>query len=180
MIAIMSDSICELLRSSGGRQCVAGAGEYLFHQGEPVLALFVVLEGAVHLIRHEPDGAPIILQRAGPGDILAEASLFSDRYHCDGVAMSDAAVRSIPKGPLLDRLRKKPDLAVAWAAHLAREVQNARFRSEVLSLKTVAARLDAWLAWHGEMPPKGDWTQLARQIGVSPEALYREMAKRRT
>jgi CRP-like cAMP-binding protein len=147
MIAIMSDSMGELLKSSGGRRHVAGAGEYLFHQGEPVLALFVVLDGIVHLIRHQPDGGAIILQRAGPGDVLAEASLFSNRYHCDGVAMSNATVRSIPKGQLLDRLRKKPDLAVAWAAHLAREVRNARFRTEVLSLKTVAARLDAWLAW---------------------------------
>ena len=43
----------------------------------------------------------------------------------------------------------------------------------------VSARLDAWLAWHGELPPRGDWKQLADQIGVSPEALYREMARRR-
>lgn len=179
MIAIMSGSISDLLKSSGGRERVAGAGEYLFHQGEPVLALFVVLDGDVHLIRHQKDGGAIVLQRAGPGELLAEASLFSGQYHCDAVAITNATLRSIPKRQLLDRLRDEPDFAMAWAGHLAREIQNARFRSEVLSLKTIAARLDAWRAWHGEMPPKGEWTELARQIGVSPEALYREMAKRR-
>jgi len=40
------------------------------------------------------------------------------------------------------------------------------------------ARLDAWLAWHGDLPSKGDWARLVDEIGVSPEALYREMAKR--
>lgn len=31
-----------------------------------------------------------------------------------------------------------------------------------------------------EAPPKGEWKQLAQQIGASPEALYREFARRRT
>lgn len=175
----MPGGIADLLESSGSGKRALGAGEYLFHLGEPVVALFVVLEGEVHLIRHQEQGGTIILQRAGPTDILAEASLFSDRYHCDAVARTRANVRSIPKRRLLGRLRHEPDFAEAWAAHLAREIQNTRFRSEVLSLRTVASRLDAWLAWHGALPPKGEWRQLAAQIGVSPEALYREMAARR-
>jgi CRP-like cAMP-binding protein len=78
------------------------------------------------------------------------------------------------------RFRADPEFAEAWAIHLAGEVQTARFRSEVVALRTVASRLDAWLAWRGDLiPPKGVWKQIADQIGVTPEALYREMAKRR-
>lgn len=179
MIVIMSDRIIDRLGESGGRERRLGAGQYLFHIGEPVAALHVVLEGEIDLIRHQEGGGAIVLQRASPGDVLAEASLFSERYHCDAIAKTTAAVRSIPKRPLLGRLRSDPALSEAWAAHLAREIQNARFRSEVLSLRTVASRLDAWLAWHGALPPRGDWKQLAYQIGVSAEALYREMARRR-
>lgn len=178
-MAIMSVSVVDLLTSSGGRKRTLGAGEYLFHLGEPVLSFFVILEGEVHLIRHQEHGGAIILQRANPGEILAEASLFSDCYHCDAVTEKGAMVQSIPKRELRERLRKEPDFAEAWAAHLAREIQNTRLRSEILSLKRVASRLDAWLVWHRELPPKGEWAQLASQIGVSPEALYREMAKRR-
>jgi len=175
----MSVDLVDLLTSSGGRTRTLDAGENLFHLGEPVLSFFVVLEGEVHLVRHQEHGGVIILQRAGPGEVLAEASLFSDRYHCDAVTEKGAMVRIIPKRELRERLRKEPDFAEAWAAHLAREIQNTRLRSEILSLKTVASRLDAWLAWHGELPPKGEWAQLADGIGVSPEALYREMARRR-
>lgn len=179
MILIMSNDIINTLRSSGGRDRLIGPGEYLFHLGEAVAALYVVLEGEIHLIRHQKDGSAIVFQRAGPGAILAEASLFSDRYHCDAVARTRATVRNIPKRRVLNRLRSDADFAEAWVAHLAHAIQSLRFRSEVLSLRTVAFRLDAWLAWHIEIPPKGKWKQLANEIGVSAEALYREMARRR-
>ena len=69
----------------------------------------------------------------------------------------------------------------AWTRHPAHEVQRARLHAEILSLKTVAARLDAWVAWNdGIAPEKGEWKPVAEQIGVSPEALYRELAKRRS
>jgi len=36
------------------------------------------------------------------------------------------------------------------------------------------------MVWNNaKLPPKGEWRNLANQIGVSPEALYREIAKRR-
>lgn len=179
MMPIMSAKIVDRLGLSGGREHRLGAGQYLFHLGEPVAALYVVLAGEIDLIRHQESGGAIVLQRADPGDILAEASLFSSRYHCDAIARTPSTVRGIPARLLRARLRGDPALSEAWSAHLAREIQDARFRSEVLSLRTVGSRLDAWLAWHGAMPPRGEWKQVAHQIGVSAEALYREMARRR-
>lgn len=176
----MSVNPFDQLASAGGQKRTLGAGEYLFHVGQPVAALFVVLEGEVHLIRHQEHGGAIILQRAGPAEILAEASLFSGHYQCDALTEKGAIVRSISKRELRERLRNEPDFAEAWAAHLAGEIQIMRLRSEILSLKTVASRLDAWLAWHGELPPKGEWAWLAKEIGISAEALYREIARRRS
>jgi hypothetical protein len=44
----------------------------------------------------------------------------------------------------------------------------------------VADRLDAWLAaGEGKLPAKGEGRGLAAEIGISPEALYRELARRR-
>jgi CRP-like cAMP-binding protein len=64
--------------------------------------------------------------------------------------------------------------------HLAHELQRARLHAEILSIRTVAKRLDAWLATRGgDAPHRGEWKTAANEIGVSPEALYREMARRR-
>ena len=180
MITIMSTSLFDLLQDCEGRELSADAGGYVFHAGDPVTMLYVVVEGEVRLIRHQMNGGLQVLQRAGPGTVLAEASLFSSVYHCDAVAEGPARLMVFTVREIKRRFRTDPEFAEAWAVHLGREVQTARFRSEVVALRMVAARLDAWLAWHGEsIPPKGAWKQLADQIGVTPEALYREMAKRR-
>jgi hypothetical protein len=48
-----------------------------------------------------------------------------------------------------------------------------------MSLRTVSERFDFWLAWNeGCLPEKGLWKNIAEEIGVSPEALYRELAVR--
>ena len=180
MIEIMSQDTVDLFAKSASTKRRLGAGAFVFQQGDPVRAMFHVVSGGVLLIRHQPDGAAIVLQRAAPGDILAEASLFADRYHCDAIAPLPTTLRSFGKRALRAQLAASPKLAEAWAGHLARELQATRTRAEILSLKTVAQRLDAWIAANQGAPPtKGEWKSLANEIGVSPEALYRELAKRR-
>ncbi len=49
------------------------------------------------------------------------------------------------------------------AAHLAGEVQPARARAELLSLRTVRERLAAWRALHGKLPPRGRWIEAPRR-----------------
>ena len=89
---------------------------------------------------------------------LALFAALSLRCDCSFASLHEDAPdaddpRSIPSGPAF---------AEAWASHLAREVQAARFRSEVIAMRTVAARLDAWLDWNrGAVPPKGKWKQIA-------------------
>jgi len=180
MIAIMSRSIESYLRDLRARPQHFDAGQYLFHRGDPVTAIHIVLTGSIYLARNQRDGSVLILQRAGPGSILAEASLYSGTYHCDAVAFGAADTHMYAKASLKRLLARSFEFSNAWAFHLARELQSTRLRAEILSLGTVAARLDAWIAWNGgSSPQRGEWKLVANQIGVSPEALYREIAKRR-
>ncbi|AMJ63017.1 hypothetical protein AXW83_24390 [Bosea sp. PAMC 26642] len=138
------------------------------------------MDGVIALIRPLPHGADLTIQRARAGTIVAEASLFADTYHCDAVARDAARVQGVPVEWVIDLLERRPDVARALTCHLAVEVRRARARAEIASLKTVAMRLDAWLALEeGELPPRGRWREVAAEIGVSPEAFYRELAARR-
>ena len=180
LIAIMSKDLISTFRNLSGATRRLPASAFLFHQDDPVASVFMVLEGAAELVRHQESGEAIVLQRAGADTVLAEASVFSQHYHCSAVATVDTRLYAVPKGVVRASLRDDPEFSGAWMSHLAREVQTARFRSEMLSLPTVAGRLDAWTAWHdGRLPDRGRWRLLAAEIGVSPEALYRELAKRR-
>jgi CRP-like cAMP-binding protein len=180
MIAIMSKTLITRLSELAQREQQLAAADILFRAGDPVRSLFLVVAGTIRLSRSLLHGSHLTLQRAGPGAILAEASLFADRYHCEGEAVEDSVVHVVPVRRLGVALTREPELAHAWTHHLALEVQRARAHAEMLSLKTVSARVDAWMMLNdGPLPPKGRWRQVAAEIGVTPEALYRELARRR-
>lgn len=181
MIAIMSELLADELSKLAERQQALAAGDALFRAGDPILSLFLVVSGALVLSRSLPHGSDLVLQRAGPGAVLAEASLFADSYHCDAIAAQPSVLHLLRRQRVEAALASDAVLARAWMRHLAQEVQRSRAVIEILSLKTVAERVDAWIALNGgTLPPKGHWRRVALEIGITPEALYRELARRRS
>ncbi|MCC1492810.1 Crp/Fnr family transcriptional regulator [Cognatishimia sp. F0-27] len=152
---------------------------YLFHAGDPVRFVHLVEDGAVHLERTQIIGQVMCFQRARHGDVLAEASIYAEAYHCDARIVEPTRLRRLCVDRLVKRLETVPELTRAWQARLARTVQTTRLLAEIRGLKTVAQRLDAWLDQNGALPSKGQWQDLAQVLAVSPEALYREIARRR-
>lgn len=177
MIVIMSASLAQLFDGAPPRGIEAGA--WLFHGGDPVRNMYLVTAGAVELTRVTGAGAALVQQRARPGQVLAEASAYSAAYHCGARAPTAAAVRAVPVARFLERLAEDPRLAETWATHLARAVQGARLQAEIRTLRTVAERLDAWLTDGRTLPERGARQELAAELGVSREALYRELSRRR-
>ena len=151
----------------------------MFLTGQQVEIIYMLRTGRVQLQRHTTYGARLILQNAGPETVLAEASAFSEHYHCDAVVTEPATLAALPKPVFIAALRDDPDLALAWSAMLARSVQAARVRAEIRSLPQVAERLDAWLDEGHALPEKGRWQDVAAELGVTREALYRELSRRR-
>lgn len=156
------------------------SGALIFERDDPVVSFFQVESGLVHLVRRQEDGAEFILQRASGGGVLGEASLSTQNYHCAAVTVMVSRLRIYRAAQVKNLVERDAEVAHAYAQHLAKELRNARLRAEIVSLRRVADRLDAWLVWHkNDLPKKGDWHRVAAEIGVSPEALYRELARRR-
>jgi CRP/FNR family transcriptional regulator, dissimilatory nitrate respiration regulator len=155
------------------------AGQPLFHLGAPVRDMYLVRSGCIKSLRHTSHGAPLVLQSATEGAVVAEASAYSDTYHCDAVAADVSTVTALPRLRFLAALDRDPKLARAWATILARGVQVARMRAEICTLPRVADRLNVWLAEGNSLPDKGRWQDVAAALGVTREALYRELARRR-
>jgi CRP-like cAMP-binding protein len=49
-----------------------------------------------------------VLFTAAEGELFAEAALFSETYHCDAMAVTEATVRIYPRPILLSLLRRDP------------------------------------------------------------------------
>lgn len=178
MITIMRMSISTLFHDARNTGLVRG--ETLFAAGEEVTDIFMVRSGSVHLQRHTTQGAQLVLQNAGPGVVIAEASAYSSRYHCDAIAAEESVVAALPKQRFLSALTDEPALAESWSALLARSIQTARLRAEIRTLPRVSDRLAAWLCEGNVLPQKGQWQDVAAELGVTREALYRELSRRRT
>jgi CRP-like cAMP-binding protein len=157
------------------------SGEVLFRLGDRTAGLCEVVAGRVRLARVDRAGHEIVLHVAGPGETIAEASLFSPQYHCDAIASSDAAVRIYPKPAVLAAFAQEPKAAQAFAAMLARQVMTLRTRIEQRNIRSARERLRHFLALNAGADGRtialsGTLKDLAAELGLTHEALYRTLA----
>lgn len=157
------------------------AGEALFRQGDAAAALFLVVEGRLRLVRQTVDHRKVVIHTARAGDLFAEAALFSSTYHCDAVADVPSKVRIFPKRHVLEAVRSDPKLAEKFMALLAREVQALRTRLEQRNIRSARDRVLQHLALAAGHDGRtvrlaGTLMDLAAEIGLSHEALYRTLS----
>ena len=155
------------------RECIFRAGERPFWIGQ-------VITGRVSLVRTLKDGKQVVIAMAQPGDTFAEAALFADVYHCDAISQSASKVRLAPCDRILSHLRAHPEATIAFAAHMARHLRHTRARLEIREIKHASDRVLAWCALNADgdgasFSPAGSWAQVAGEIGLTPEALYRAL-----
>ena len=158
------------------------AGETLFRRGDRAQAIFAVERGRLRLLRHGLDSQPIVLHTARAGELFAEAALFAATYRCDAVALTPATVRVYPKRQLLAAFRGDPALAERFTALLAGQVHRLRAQLEGRNIRSAEQRVLHHLALAAGADGRtvrieGTLLDLAVEIGLSHESLYRTLAK---
>jgi len=148
----------------------AAAHTQLFLQGDRANGVYVLVHGEVLLERITSGGDAITIQRAGPGDSFAEASVFTTKVHCTARVISDSAGLHISARAVLEALRGSGPFASSFCRVLARDVQLARSRAAVLGLNSARERLRAAFA---EGQGNRTLTALAADIGLTPESVSR-------
>lgn len=156
------------------------AGSALFRQGDAAFGIFRLVSGKISLIRVTPEGRQAPTHTVRHGELFAEASLFSERYHCDAVALLDSEVLVYPKARLTRQLKENKEELWAFTADLARHVQSLRTRLTLMQIRSAPARVLQALQLRCDA--KGTWEmdgtlkQFAEDIGLTHEALYRALA----
>lgn len=151
------------------------AGSILFRTGQKPAWMYYVREGEAVMQRVTAAGAPVLLQRAS-GAFLAEASLVAPRYHCDGVCRTDCELLALPLAALRDAIDTDAATRWAWIGLLGAQARQQRARIERLALKSLREQLQHLLLTEGEAGryrAPATRRELAAELGVTPEALYR-------
>lgn len=155
------------------------AGTVMFLKGAQPRWMYFVSQGEVVLERHGAQGQAACLQRCQAG-FVGEASLTSSRYHCDGRTTRDTLLTAIPIQALRQALKDDAAFAQRWISMLGQEVRRLRRQNERLSLPKVQDRLLHLIETEGEdgiYRLEGPLMQVARQLAVTHEALYRSIAQ---
>ncbi len=164
-----------------GRMLDLKRGDLVFATGDKTHGLFRVEDGLIRLVRHAVDGREVALHLAKPGDFFAEASLFSESYHCDAIAEHPSQVLAFAKEHVLSVMAQSSAHALTWIAHLSTQLQALRARAACLSLSTAEDRILAFLRMQPQTEPTltidRTWKSVASELGLTHEALYRALGR---
>ena len=72
---------------------------------------------------------------------------FAESYYCDAVAATPSRVRVYPKTTVMAALRADPDLAQAFMARLAVQLQELRALMELRNIRSARERVLQYLRW---------------------------------
>lgn len=155
----------------------------LYRLNDPVTLIYFVRRGELEAARYSPDGDALVMMRASSGEFFAEQALAVDCYACAAHAKTDSDVYGLPKPAVLSALHDDTAFAMAF---LQAQMKNARrqcSRYERVRLRRAEDRVIHFLVCESgpeggvRLPGSGaDW---AAELGLTPESLYRALARLR-
>jgi len=141
--------------------------------------MFRVVRGRVRLERCLADGRAVAIHTARPGDLVAEGSLFAERYHCDAIAETATAVELEARSTFLGRMAAEPEALLRLCDWLSSRLRSARLLLEIRTIRPVRERVLAYLEMRdalGHPPEERPVRRIADELGIAPETLYRLLA----
>ncbi len=154
-------------------------GDYLFHQGDAAVSFFYVTTGKIKLIRETIEGGQVLMYGALAGETLAEASLFSDVYHCAAIADAPSSLMVYQKAELLAHLESDPRAMMHVLNMFAQQVRDLRSLNEIKNIRSAQARVLAYINYvmnaDGEVHLHTSLKDMAYKIGLTHETYYRTL-----
>ena len=154
-------------------------GEHLFEQGDCVANIYFINSGKIKLIRNTIEGSAVVLHIGLSNETIAEASMFSDFYHCTAIADSPSTVSYVKKDELLSLLKSKPEETLKLLAIFSGQIRDLRSLSEIKNIRSAKERILSYLFSNAnknkEVVLNSSLKDIAQKIGLAHETFYREL-----
>ncbi len=154
-------------------------GETLFHQGDPVTNIYFIRTGKIKLIRNTSDGSPIVLHIGQQGESIAEASLFSNQYHCSAIMGENSEVIAVKKQILIRFLQQNPSIMMELLSIFSRQIRDLRAINEIKNIRSAKERVLTFIKSNvdenKELKLNLSLKDIAHKIGLAHETFYREL-----
>lgn len=154
------------------------AGHNLFHQDDPGDALYILLDGQVHVIRRHAAGDEVILATEGPYYAIGELSMLAGQRRTGTVqAVSDCTLVMVSTAAFEEVCSQFPEVAVRTLAYLAQRLYRLNLLVREQALGNVTARIASALLLLAAGQEGGRFavrlTRLARAVALDADAVER-------
>lgn len=157
------------------------ADEVLWHAGAEPRGFFVIVQGAVRVVR-TVNGRQHVVHEEADGGTLGDVAMFEGRvYPATAVALRRTTCVAVTRDGLLAAIRQDPELALRLLGRLAARVRHVIGRLDGLAARSVQARLAGYLlerrARSGTDPFTlgGSHSAVAEELGTVREVLGRSL-----
>lgn len=156
----------------------------IFSEGDAVASFFILIDGSVDLIKSTPDGREQLVRQVKPGEMFAEAAMFSGiAYPATAIARTDSTLVVITKPSFVSIVKEHPEVALAIMGTMAKLLRHLNKLVSDLSLGSVASRLARYLIDESKKIGAATFDlpiakrDLAFKLGTVPETLSRTFKK---
>ena len=152
-----ADSLADL--AQGLHHCHWPAGTLIFSRGDAGDQLLAIIAGRIRLSLSSAQGREIVLTTLGPGEVLGEIALVDGHARsADATAIHETTCLALSRARFEAVARRRPEVGLALARHLALHVRRTNFQMESIALYDLQARLVRFLLY-----------ALAREAGQGPQ-----------
>lgn len=161
--------------------CRCKDGQIISDKSGELSCVGLIVSGAVDVYSIAPDGRDIQLNTLKKGDFFGISNLLIPKdletvLRC----RTDTELIFLQKKALLLAMEQNPDLAIRYAACCNRKIQFLIRRIELLTMQSCRGKVIEYLLSHrdenGRVHTDCTREDLARHLGVSRAALFRELA----
>lgn len=156
------------------------ADEVMWHAGAEPRGFFVIIQGAVKVVR-TVHGRQHVVHVEGAGGTLGDVALFEGQpYPATAIAQSATTCLAVTRDGLLAAIRQDPELALSLLARLAARVRHVIGRLDGRTARSVSARLAGYLLERRQRGREvftlgGSHTAVAEELGTVREVLGRSL-----
>lgn len=115
---------------------------YVFFQGDPPEALYIVWMGRIKLVRHTDHGRDVVVEVIGPGQILGGMAVLDGRpYSATAQTLEEVAVVTIARRDFYQLLERYPRVAMSVISELSRRLRLTTEMARSLAVDRVDQRV---------------------------------------
>jgi CRP/FNR family transcriptional regulator, cyclic AMP receptor protein len=152
-------------------------GAYIFLQGEPAEALFVVRSGSVAIALSSSDGRELVINEMGPGDCFGELGVLTGQArstHALARPPAGSEVLVISRQTFLDILEAEPSLARRLLDTTAQRLRHSGERESALAFLDAEARLARALLALDEQESEQGYVTISQEELAQRASLIRQ------